>query len=321
MSFLVTGSSGFVGRGLLPWLAARGRGGIATGRVLPTDLPAGWSGARRDDVLGEVADVGPVTTLVHLEVKQHVPRPTAKDEADFLRVNVEGTHAWLDWAARRGVETFVFLSTIKAVTSSDAPHAESSALDPNTPYGRSKAAAERAVEAWSHGNPARRGVILRPAPVYGPGNEANLAAFVRQVVAGRPCLLGTGATRKSIVSRTNLAAAIDFTANAARHGCEVFNVSDRETPTLRELATLVATLAGAPPPRSFPLPLAMLAAPLGDLLSVLTGRDAPLTTSRLRALRETSVFPCDTLVARGFVHPQTTREGLAEMLSWLHGRR
>lgn len=321
MRLLVTGARGFVGQGLLPWLAGQGFSGIATGSEPPRGLPDAWQGATRGDVLDGKRDFGPVDAIVHLEVRQHVPRPTAADEAEFTRINVGGTRDWLDWAAARGLGRFVFVSTIKAVASGDGPRLESAPLTPNTPYGRSKAAAEGLVRDWAAASPTREAVILRPAPVYGPGNEANLAAFVRQVVAGRPCLLGTGATRKSIVSRTNLAAAIDFTANAARHGCEVFNVSDRETPTLRELATLVATLAGAPPPRSFPLPLAMLAAPLGDLLSVLTGRDAPLTTSRLRALRETSVFPCDTLVARGFVHPQTTREGLAEMLSWLHGRR
>jgi hypothetical protein len=31
-------------------------------------------------------------------------------------------------------------------------------------------------------------------------------------------------------------------------------------------------------------------------------------------MEETSVFPCDKLTAAGFRHPQTTREGLAEML-------
>jgi hypothetical protein len=28
------------------------------------------------------------------------------------------------------------------------------------------------------------------------------------------------------------------------------------------------------------------------------------------------VFPCDKLVAAGFRHPQTTRDGLAEMVAW-----
>ena len=94
------------------------------------------------------------------------------------------------------------------------------------------------MREWVKGDAARAAVILRPAPVYGPGNEANLAAFVRQIRAGRPCLVGAGTTRKSIVSRANLAAALEFAALRAQPGVEVFNVSDRETPSLADLATL-----------------------------------------------------------------------------------
>lgn len=317
MKLLVTGARGFVGRGLLPYLAAQGSGGIATGREVPRDLPAGWQGLCRDDVLAGRTDVGPVEAVVHMEVRQHVPRPQAADEADFERINAGGTREWLAWAAAKRIDRFVFVSTIKAVGAGDQPHFESEPLAPDSPYGRTKAAAEAAVRGWAAEAPTRRAVILRPAPVYGPGNEANLAAFVRQVLAGRPCLIGRGDTRKSIVSRTNLAAAIAFASATAHLGCEVFNVSDRETLSLRELASLVATLADAPAPRSITGPLAALVAPLGDLVETCTGREFPLTTSRLRALRETSIFPCDKLVAAGFAHPQSTRDGIAEMLAWI----
>lgn len=320
MRLLVTGARGFVGQGLLPWLARQGFSGIATGSEPPRDLPEGWQGAARGDVLGDRRDVGSVDAVVHMEVRQHVPRPTAADEAEFEQINVGGTRDWLDWAAARSLGRFVFVSTIKAVASGDGPCLESTPLTPNTPYGRSKAAAEGLVRDWAAANPTREAVILRPAPVYGPGNEANLAAFVRQIIAGKPCLIGRGDTQKSIVSRTNLAAAIAFAAKTARPGCEVFNVSDRETLSLRELANLVATLAHAPPPRSIPGPLAGLVAPLGNVFETLTGRDFPLTTSRLRSIRETSIFPCDKLVAAGYVHPQSTREGLTEMLAWLTTR-
>ena len=138
---------------------------------------------------------------------------------------------------------------------------------------------------------------------------------MRQIRAGRPCLVGAGTTRKSIVSRANLAAALEFAALGAQPGVEVFNVSDRETPSLAELAGMIATLARTPAPRRVPTLAARLLAPLGDLVSLVTGRDFPLTTARLRAMEETSVFPCDKLVAAGFRHPQTTQEGLAEMLA------
>lgn len=314
MKLLVTGSRGFVGRGLLPLLAVHGHTGIATGRQRPTYLPDGWTGRCRDEVLTDHAPAGDIDAVIHLEVHQHVPRPTAADVAEFDRVNVGGTRDWLAWAARHGVSRFVCVSSIKAVGSSEQPQREDSTLPPDTPYGRSKAAAEQLVRKWADEEATRRAVILRPAPVYGPGNEANLAAFVRQIRAGKPCLIGHGTTRKSIVSRTNLAAAIEFAVTHAAAGCTVWNVSDRDAPTLAELATLIAELAHAPPPKSLPHIVAAVAAPVGDLVTAITGRDFPLTSARLRAMEETSLFPSDALVAAGFQHPQTTREGLAEMI-------
>jgi len=258
---------------------------------------------------------------VHLEVKQHVPRPTAADGREFAEVNVDGTRAWLDWAGRRGGSRFLLVSSIKAVAAGSGPNLEDAPPETVAAYGRSKAEAERAVCDWAAADPGRSAVILRPAPVYGPGNEANLAAFVRQILAGKPCLIGRGETRKSIVSLGNLCGAIEFAIERCRPGCQVFNVADRETPSLGELAGVIAELAGAAPPKRIPAWVAAAAAPIGDAIEAATGRDFPLTTARLRAIRETTIFPCDKLIAAGFVHPQTTREGIAEMVAWARERR
>jgi hypothetical protein len=87
------------------------------------------------------------------------------------------------------------------------------------------------------------------------------------------------------------------------------------------LAARVATLAGAPPPRRIPETVAACIAPVGDVVSLLTGRDFPLTTARLRAIREESEFPCTALLASGFTPPQTTDGGLREMIDWFRSRR
>ena len=319
MKLLVTGARGFVGQGLLSFLAGRGVGGFATGRIAPSALPDGWQGRSRADLLQDRMPAA-VDAVEHLEVKQHVPRPTAADEAEFEAVNVGGTREWLGWAERMSVGRFVLVSSIKAVAAESGPMPEDSPAERVAPYGRSKAQAETLVREWAAADARRTAVILRPAPVYGPGNEANLAAFVRQIIAGKPCLIGRGETRKSVVSRTNLCAAIAFAAQELGSGCHVFNVSDPQTLTLDELATMIADLAAAPAPRRIPGWLAAAAAPLGTAIESLTGRDFPLTSARLRAIRETTIFPCDALVAAGYRHPQSTREGLAEMVAWARGQ-
>ncbi len=318
MMLLVTGASGFVGRGLLPRLAAAGARGVAVGREPPRGLPAGWTAATRAQILAGPSPE-PIDAIVHLEVKQHVPRPSPADITAFETVNVGGTREWLEWAERHRVNTFVHLSTIKAVVAGDGTTDEHAPAEMTSPYGASKARAEAEVRRWAAKDAARRAVILRPAPVYGPGNEANLAAFVRQILGGKPCLIGAGETRKSIVSRTNLAAAIEFALATAAPGCAVYTVSDPDAPTLAELAATIADLGNAGPPRRIPAAVAAAVAPVGDAVEWLTGRSFPLTSARLRAIRETTVFPCDTLMAAGFRHPQTTREGLAEMVAWARG--
>lgn len=299
MRCAVTGASGFVGRHLLRRLADHGHHGIATGRTPPPGLPPGWRGMSRRDLLRDGAS--DCDTVIHLEVKQHVPRPTAADREAFEAVNVAGTRDWLDWATRNRIGRFVFVSSIKAAI-------------PDGPYGRSKARAEDAVREWAAADPTRKATILRPAPIYGPGNEANLAAFVRQVIAGRPCLVGDGAVRKSVVSVGNVTAAIEFAASRETIGCEVFTVTDPTTLSLRELATLIADLARSRPPRSIPRRVARIAALLGDVITAITGREMPLTTARLQVLDEESVFSSDALVAAGFRHSQTTLDGLAELV-------
>ncbi len=317
MNFLVTGARGFVGRRLLDVLAASGHCGIASGRQAPTHVPAGWLGAQRSDLLGGNGGGKDSDAIVHLEVKQHAPQPTSSDIEGFQTVNVGGTRQWLEWATQNGIKRFVFVSSIKAIAPSQAPQLEHAPLEPDTPYGRSKADAEQAVQAWAQADAARMAVILRPAPVYGPGNEANLAAFVRRIMLGKPCLVGRGTTKKSVCALNNLTAAIAFTACRAEPGCWVLNVSDRETLSLGELATLIAEVAGAPRPRHISAALAHCIAPLGDLITSLSTIDFPLTTARLKAITETSIFPCDKLISAGFHHPCTTREGLGEMLAWM----
>ena len=317
MRVLVTGASGFMGRGLLEFLSQRGCNGIATGRTPPPNLPHGWTAQTRRELLLSKGVEAAVDAVIHLEVKQHVLQPSPADVAAFQQVNVCGTQEWLEWAAALGVQKFVLASSIKAVQPHDGVAHETALPERIDPYGRSKAAAEAAVRGWAQTGHERSAVILRFAPVYGPGNEANLAAFARQVLRGRPCLIGDGQTRKSVVSRSNAVAAIAHAMKNIAAGAHVFNVSDPETPSLNALACMIADSCKAPKPKHVPFLMALIAAKFGDLLGRCTGMPFPMTSRRLKTLTEEGIFPVVKLSASGFVHPQTTAEGIAEMARWV----
>jgi UDP-glucose 4-epimerase len=319
MRVLVTGAGGFVGRELVSLLAQSGYRGVATGRRPPEGMPIGFEPAARDDVLGGRIPVEAIDAVVHLEVKHHVMNPDPRTVAEIDAVNIDGTRAWLDWASTQNIPRFVFASSVKAVRAEAGQTLETAVLEASDPYGRSKARAEEAVRGWAAADSRRGAVILRFAPVYGPGNTANLADFARQVLRGRPCFVGRGQTRKSVVSLRNATAAIEWALQAGAAGYDIYNVSDPAAHSIGELATMIASAGGAPRPRGLPAPLARVGAVAGDVAGMILRRPALLNSKRLKAMLETTVFPPDKLVAHGFVHSQQTEEGIAELVAWLTG--
>ncbi len=317
---LVTGAGGFLGRELVALLARSGHLGVGTGRQPPKGMPAGWVVASRADMLEGRRKVDKIDAVVHLEVKHHVTRTDAQTIMKLTAANVGGTRDWLGWASNQNVNRFVFASSVKAVQAGPGETLETAEPETSAVYGCSKARAEKAVCDWVAADANNRATILRFAPVYGPGNTANLAAFARQVLLGRPCFVGKGRTKKSVVSLRNATSAIEWALHSSLPGCEVFNVSDRTSHSIGELANIIATMANAPRPRGMPVALARVGAVVGDVAEMILARPIVLNSKRLQAMLQTTVFPPDKLMSHGFVHVQETTEGIAELVAWLKGQ-
>jgi nucleoside-diphosphate-sugar epimerase len=316
MNLVVTGASGFIGRQLCWDLSAVGHSGVAVSRQPIGSLPPRWSWVERRSLLPDWQPAERVDAVVHLEVKHHVPSPGMSDCAEFVMVNVEGTEEWLRWCAEREIRRFVYFSSIKAVGASDLSQDESAVSEPSAPYGQSKREGERRVQRWAESG-ARSALILRPAVVYGPGTTANIFAMVRAIDRGRFFLAGENANVKSLVAIRNVTGAVVHLLPQMAAGCEVYHLVDRSSHSVREIAGIIARLLGrSASPRTLPLPVLRLAASVGDLFARAGIEVLPISSSRLKALIETTHFSADKLRASGFVHPQTTEEGLAELVQW-----
>src|SRR4051812_11506332 len=183
MRVVVTGATGNVGSALLRALGGdeRVREIVGLARRRPTlDLPkVTW---READIAH--ADLTPhlagADAVVHLA---WLIQPS-RNEAITHRVNVEGSAAVFDAAARAGVGTIVYASSVGAYS----PGPKDRSVDESWPtegipssfYARHKAAVERILDAFEAAHRDIRVVRLRPGLIF----QREAASEIRRLFAG-----------------------------------------------------------------------------------------------------------------------------------------
>ena len=207
MRLFVTGGAGFIGSNYVRQVLA----GHPEDEVVCFDLLT-YAGnrasladveadARFDFVQGDVADPDAVgeamagcDAVVNFAAESHVDR-SILDAGAFVRTNVGGVQVLLDAARRLGVGRFLHVSTDETYGSIEVgSFREGDALEPNSPYAASKAAADLRARSYfvTHGLPV---VVTRSSNNYGPYQfpEKVLPVFVTNLMEGRPVpLYGDG---------------------------------------------------------------------------------------------------------------------------------
>ena len=241
-----------------------------------------------------VGEIGPATdwrealdgarAVIHLAAHVHVAPERAEAEAAlFDRVNHLGTLRLFEQAATAAIGLFVFVSSITVLGGASQPGRpfdEDTDPRPETPYGRSKLAAERALRS-SEGPPL---VILRPPLVAGAGVGGNLRSLARLAALPVPLPLGAVHNRRTLLSLDNLASAIE--AVLARPSPGTYGLGDRTPLSTGEIVAALRAGKGrrpglVPVPPALLRSLAALAGRAGDAQRLLG--DLEVDSSRFRA--------------------------------------
>lgn len=256
---LVTGASGFAGHAVVPELAAAGYEVRATARSA-IDI-RGATQYLASDLLCSSMDslVEGMDTIVHLAARAHILRHDAPEaEAEYMRHNLDVTLNLALAAQRAGVRHFVFSSSIKAMGEStyESPFTETSECEPVDAYGRSKLAAERALEDLA-GKSGISVTILRPPLMYGPRVRGNLLRLLRLIDRGVPLPLGGITNSRSMLGVRNFASAICAAVRKPGLGARVYLVCDGAPVSTPELLRKLSA-AFDRGPRLFKVPPALL---------------------------------------------------------------
>lgn len=129
--------------------------------------------------------------------------------------------------------------------------------------------------------PSSKRVILRPHIVYGPGDTTIAPRLKQSVSFGRFVALGDGTNKISLTHIDNLVQAIEkILTITPTKGLSIYNISDAETPTMREVLEVFKQKEGIKEPLFFvPAHVAWLVAVLSEcLFRLFRSKRAPLIT-------------------------------------------
>ena len=245
---VVTGASGFIGRGVVPALA---RAGFAVTAVVRSEGSArGFGEGVEPCIIPDLAASGPALAeacggaamIVHL-----ADNPVRTDEAGSAPALAEA------------VASAASVALVPRIVLASSIYARLDEGGQANAYGAGKRAAERILGAV----PTAETVTLRLPPVYGPGCKGGFALLERLVQTGLPLPFGLARAPRAYLSRDNLVHLLVALARADDAGFAdaaraTWEPSDGSPVATAELVRALSAACGRKA-RLFPVPAPLLA--------------------------------------------------------------
>lgn len=313
----MSGASGFIGRALCQKLRDLGlkvRGGMRHPADGPWDEVSLFDLATQQLPEGALAEVD---TIFHLAGKAHALSEARQDEEEYLCINTQGTGALLEAAKGAGVRRFVFISSVKAMGEGGAACQDEGAIcHPESPYGKSKLAAERLV---LDGGYVPEPVVLRLSMVYGSSPKGNLPRMVDAIAKGRFPPLPELGNKRSMVHVEDVIQAALLAAEQPRAAGQTYIVTDGKTVSTRQLYEWICEALDRPVPGwTIPVGIMRTLAKVGDGIGQMRGRRFPFDSDALDKLTGSACYSSAKITRElGFRPAWDIRSALPEIVAYL----
>ncbi len=306
---IVTGGTGRLGGHLVRALLAGGEGVKVLVREPGAELPKGATPHIGDITKPETLEnlIGKRDTVFHLAAAID----ESLGEEIFHRVNVLGAENMLAACRGKGVQRFVFVSSISVFGNPDSlPADETTIKNPITKYGRSKMLAEEVVIRRRKEVPF---TIIRPGMIYGSGFDEGYIPALKALEKGKMPIIGSGENRIPLIHVSDAVRALVISAEKDEAERQDFVVAGPDQLTQKELFSLACKELGVPEPkRSIPLGIAQAALPFVNALY-----GSGFSRENLAQLSRDRAFDCSKIKkAIGFAPKVPIAQGIKEMVAY-----
>jgi dihydroflavonol-4-reductase len=325
MRVLVTGATGFVGAAVTRRLVEEGR----PVRVLVRDRGKLESlGLAVVDVVdGDITDRTVMDRALDgvdavLAIAATFREPNLSDER-YRAVNIEAVRILLELARTHAVRRIVHCSTVGIHGNVQGPPAtEASPVVPDGIYEETKAEGDRLARDLGQ-QLGLEVIVLRPTPVYGPGDTRLLKLFKMASKSSPLFMLGDGTAGYHLVHIDDLVDAFILALDGAGRPGEAYIIGGPEQPSLNDVIGTLASVLGRSDPSTVRLPVTPIRL-LGHACEILCrplGISPPIYRRRVDFFINNRRF--DLTKARselGYFPKISMRHGLEQTAAWYRAR-
>lgn len=298
------GGSGFIGGHLVASLTGAGASVVVADLQPAARLPGGARFVEadvRDPIAFEPDGSDPL--VFNLAAVHRTP---GHPDHEYFETNVSGARNVTEFCARHGVDSLFFTSSISVYGPTEQSVDETSPLRPVSAYGHSKLEAEQIHREWVDGEAGRRLVVVRPAAVFGPGENGNFTRLARGLRRGFFFYPGRKDTLKACGYVDDLIGSLYFMW-AAADPVVTYNYGYPEPPTLEAICEAFHDVGGLPAPRGV--------IPAGPMLAVARLLSAvglkTFDPDRVRKLVASTNIQAEELSRRGFAYETDLNSAIA----------
>lgn len=306
----IIGGSGFVGTNLCRQLASKQQDFEIIDLKMSNQFPDKCK-------IGDVRNIHTLRNTVSGNVVVNlaaVHRDDVRDKSEYQRTNVDGAANVAQVCEEKGVEKIVFTSTVAVYGFAEPGTDETGEINPFNEYGRTKFEAEEKLRAWqSKGRNAL--LIVRPTVIFGEGNRGNVFNLLNQIASGKFVMIGKGENKKSMAYIQNVVAFLE-TCISTDEKYGVYNYVDTPDLTMNTLVAQVRAKLKGKDGVGMRLPywLGLILGKLADVVSVLTGKNLPVSSIRVTKFASSTEFKSAKNDLNQFVAPFELRQGIEKTL-------